>query len=189
MYLKNSTLALLSALVYISVATGQEGVPVQVEAKLTEVAITGSEENEQMFEDLPQASKWDSLWLVEVASRQEMFQEMQKVILNTTDEEESFEKLDTEILKARLAALDSKSPFNITYNPSLESVINSFLKNKKQLIQRMLTASQFYFPLFEQELDAHDLPLEIKYLAIVESALNPRARSRVGAKGLWQFMY
>jgi len=189
MYLKNSTLALLSVLMYISVATGQEGVPVQVEAKLTEVAITGPEENVQTFEDLPQASKWDSLWLVEVASRQEMFQEMQKVILNTTEEEENFEKLDTEILKARLAALDSKSPFNIAYNPSLESVINSFLKNKKQLIQRMLTASQFYFPLFEQELDAHDLPLEIKYLAIVESALNPRARSRVGAKGLWQFMY
>ena len=56
-------------------------------------------------------------------------------------------------------------------------------------MQRMLTASQFYFPLFEQELDNQDIPLEIKYLAIVESALNPRARSRVGAKGLWQFMY
>ena len=95
MYLKNSTLALLSSLLYISIATGQEGAPVQVEAKLTEVAMTGSEENEQMFEDLPQASKWDSLWLVEVASRQEMFQEMQKVILNTTIEEESLEKLDT----------------------------------------------------------------------------------------------
>lgn len=56
-------------------------------------------------------------------------------------------------------------------------------------MERMMTASQFYFPLFEQELDAHDLPLEIKYLAIVESALNPKARSRVGATGLWQFMY
>ena len=56
-------------------------------------------------------------------------------------------------------------------------------------MQRMMTSSQFYFPLFEQELDNQDIPLEVKYLSIVESALNPRARSRVGAKGLWQFMF
>ncbi|QBA65674.1 LysM peptidoglycan-binding domain-containing protein [Muriicola soli] len=98
-------------------------------------------------------------------------------------------ELDTELLKARLKALDEKTPFNIAYNPSLESVIKSFLIRKKDLMERMLTASQFYFPLFEQELDNHNIPLEIKYLAIVESALNPRAKSRVGATGLWQFMY
>jgi len=189
MYLKNSSLALLSVLMYISVASGQEGAPVQVEATLTEVGITETEEKKEIFQDLPLASQWDSLWLVEVASRQNMFSEMQDAVLISPEEEEKFGQLDRDVLKARLAALDSKTPFNISYNPSLESVINSFLKNKKQLIERMLTASQFYFPLFEQELDAHDLPLEIKYLAIVESALNPRARSRVGAKGLWQFMY
>src|SRR5690554_4990066 len=49
--------------------------------------------------------------------------------------------------------------------------------------------SAFYFPMFERELDAYNIPLEMKYLAIVESALNPRAKSRVGATGLWQFMY
>ncbi|MEL6485061.1 MAG: LysM peptidoglycan-binding domain-containing protein, partial [Bacteroidota bacterium] len=68
-------------------------------------------------------------------------------------------------------------------------VIKSFLTRKKGLMQRMMTSSQFYFPLFEQELDNQDIPLEVKYLAIVESALDPRARSRVGAKGLWQFMF
>ncbi|NND16272.1 MAG: LysM peptidoglycan-binding domain-containing protein [Eudoraea sp.] len=189
MYLKNSTLALLPVLMFISVLKGQEGVPLQVQPTVSEVTLTVPEENEKIFNDLPMASKWDSLWLVEVASRQDMFQGMQDAILNLPTEEVQFGQLDTEVLKTRLAALDSKTPFNIAYNPSLESVIKSFLKNRKQLIQRMLTASQFYFPLFEQELDAHDLPLEIKYLAIVESALNPRARSRVGAKGLWQFMY
>ena len=49
--------------------------------------------------------------------------------------------------------------------------------------------SHFYFPMFEQEFDNYDIPLEMKYLAIVESALKPRARSRVGATGIWQFMY
>ena len=49
--------------------------------------------------------------------------------------------------------------------------------------------SHFYFPMFEQEFDNYNIPLEMKYLAIVESALKPRARSRVGATGLWQFMF
>ena len=49
--------------------------------------------------------------------------------------------------------------------------------------------SEYYFPMFEKELDNHNIPLEIKYLAIVESALKPRAKSRVGATGLWQFMF
>jgi membrane-bound lytic murein transglycosylase D len=97
--------------------------------------------------------------------------------------------LDTEVLKQRLALMNERSPLNIDYNPSLENVIKSFLSRKKELMERMLMASQFYFPMFEQELANYDIPLEIKYLAIVESALNPRARSRVGATGLWQFMY
>ncbi len=52
-----------------------------------------------------------------------------------------------------------------------------------------MALSEYYFPLFEQELDNQDIPLEIKYLAIVESALKPKAKSRVGATGLWQFMF
>ena len=52
-----------------------------------------------------------------------------------------------------------------------------------------MALSAYYFPMFERELDNYDIPLEIKYLAIVESALKPRAKSRVGATGLWQFMF
>lgn len=53
----------------------------------------------------------------------------------------------------------------------------------------MFSRAMYYFPMFEKYLDQYDIPLEIKYLAIVESALNPRAKSRVGATGIWQFMY
>ncbi len=56
-------------------------------------------------------------------------------------------------------------------------------------MERLMALSTYYFPMFEQKLDKYNIPLEIKYLAIVESALNPRARSRVGATGLWQFMF
>ena len=53
----------------------------------------------------------------------------------------------------------------------------------------MLSYSKFYFSIFEIQLDKYNLPFELKYLAIVESALNPRAKSKSGARGLWQFMY
>lgn len=97
--------------------------------------------------------------------------------------------LPTDTLKARLALLDAKTPFNVVYNPILEQVIHTFLKKRRKSLQRLMNLSEYYFPLFEKELDAHNVPLEIKYLAIVESALNPLARSRVGATGLWQFMF
>ena len=89
----------------------------------------------------------------------------------------------------RLALLDQKTILDSRYNPSLEGVIKLYLRSKRVLIQKMLHRSTYYFPLFERELDALSMPMEIKYLALVESALNPKARSRVGATGLWQFMY
>ena len=100
-----------------------------------------------------------------------------------------FNNFPTDTLKSRLAYLDSKSPFNIEYNPGLESVIKSYLKNRRPLIEKMITLSALYFPMFEEYLDKYNMPLEIKYLAVVESALRPNAKSRVGATGLWQFMY
>lgn len=141
--------------------------------------------------DLEEAARYDSLWmkeLYEYASLfDDMYDEVTELPLDTVAVE--VKKVNTEELKERLALLNQKTPFNIAYNASLENVINSFLVRKKDLMERMLTASQFYFPMFEEALDKYDLPLEIKYLAIVESALNPRARSRVGATGMWQFMY
>lgn len=98
-------------------------------------------------------------------------------------------ELPTELLKERLRLMDEKSPFNIEYNVGLENIIKSFLKNRKRAYERLMGISQYYFPMFEEAMARYNVPLEIKYLAIVESALNPRAVSRVGATGLWQFMY
>ena len=148
--------------------------------------------NQKKFslEDIEQAYAYDSLWLKELARHDVFFEEMyDEVTAMGLQDSLNYLALPTDTLKARLAKLNEKTPFNIAYNPSLERVIKSFLTRKRGLMQRMLTASQFYFPLFEQELDNQNIPLEMKYLAIVESALNPRARSRVGATGLWQFMF
>ncbi|MEN8789096.1 MAG: LysM peptidoglycan-binding domain-containing protein, partial [Flavobacteriaceae bacterium] len=136
-----------------------------------------------------EAALYDQRWMKELQKNAVFFEEMQQSVQHPDTAQNVLEGFNTEVLKARLEELNAKTPFNIAYNPTLESVIKSFLLGKKDLMERMLTSSQFYFPMFEQELDNHNIPLEIKYLAIVESALNPRARSRVGATGLWQFMY
>ncbi|WP_276168618.1 LysM peptidoglycan-binding domain-containing protein [Zobellia alginiliquefaciens] len=141
------------------------------------------------LQDLPEAAKYDSLWMKELYANASLSDEMFREV-ETLDYDKTYPtSLPTDTLKARLDRLNQKTPFNIAYNPSLENVIKSFLFRKRDLMERMLTVSQFYFPLFEQELDNYNIPLEMKYLSIVESALNPRARSRVGATGLWQFMY
>jgi membrane-bound lytic murein transglycosylase D len=99
------------------------------------------------------------------------------------------DKIPTDVLKERLKHLDNTTPFFIEYNPILENVINSYLKYRKKYYPRLMSKAEYYFPMFEKYLDQFDIPLEMKYLAIVESTLNPKARSRVGASGLWQFMY
>ncbi|MBI3501512.1 MAG: LysM peptidoglycan-binding domain-containing protein [Bacteroidetes bacterium] len=89
----------------------------------------------------------------------------------------------------RLAKLDAESPFYLIYNNAVRSYIELYAVRKRGLVERVLGMSQLYFPMIEEILDKHKMPLELKYLAIVESALNPSARSRCGAMGLWQFMY
>ncbi|MEE9349514.1 MAG: transglycosylase SLT domain-containing protein [Flavobacteriaceae bacterium] len=98
-------------------------------------------------------------------------------------------ELDTETLKQRLSFLNSKTPFNVEYNEILERIIKRFLKNRKDKYAKLMAKATYYFPLIEAELTRFDIPLEMKYLAVIESALNPTAKSRVGASGLWQFMY
>jgi len=134
------------------------------------------------------ASCIDSLWMKELVSL-DLYNELNFDIKNINVDEKVEYELPTELLKERLKKLDEKSPFNIEYNVGLENVIKSFLKNRKRAFERLMGVSQFYFPIFEESLAAQNIPLEIKYLAVVESALNPRAVSRVGATGLWQFMY
>ena len=91
--------------------------------------------------------------------------------------------------RRRLQVLDEKTPMDLAYNEKVQPFIDSYLGRNKLLISRMQGLQELYFPLFEQQLDKYELPLELKYLAIVESALNPKARSYSGATGLWQFMY
>ena len=74
------------------------------------------------------------------------------------------------------------------YNDIVRKFIDTYTNRLRGQVAFMLSACNFYMPIFEEALDAYNLPLELKYLPIIESALNPSAVSRAGATGLWQFM-
>ncbi|MFO7790864.1 MAG: transglycosylase SLT domain-containing protein [Bacteroidota bacterium] len=81
------------------------------------------------------------------------------------------------------------SVVELSYNKQVKNNIEYYIKKSYNQIPRLLALSQYYYPMFEEILDQHGLPYELKHLAVVESALNPQAISRSGATGLWQFMY
>ena len=142
------------------------------------------------LEDDPFAARLDSLLSLS------FFEDLNSVRLNDSDSIMLWNTTNAEaprfsdsIYAARLAALNELSPMALGYNSTVKSYIELYSIRRREQVSKMLGLAQYYFPLFEQALDKYDMPLELKYLAVVESALNPMARSRVGATGLWQFMY
>lgn len=137
--------------------------------------------------DYQKASEFDKKWME--LWRNSLIDSSLLVLPEDTIGKIVIDTFATKLLKERLAILNSKSPFNIEYNPSLEKIIKHYLKNRSETLSILMGRAKLYFPMFEEHLDKYDMPLELKYLAVVESALKPYAKSRVGAKGLWQFMY
>ncbi len=97
------------------------------------------------------------------------------------------EELPDSVYIQRLSAITS--PMHFPFNSQVKSYIQLYTQRRRGQMESMLGLSQYYFPIFEEALDAAGLPLELKYLPVIESALNPRALSKAGASGIWQFMY
>lgn len=93
-----------------------------------------------------------------------------------------------EVVAARMKALDKDTPFDLVYNGTVQGFIDLYAVRRRDITTKVLGMSHLYFPMFEECLAKHNIPMEMKYLAIVESALNPVAISSAGAGGLWQFM-
>lgn len=102
---------------------------------------------------------------------------------NMTDVNPTFDK---EVYIDRLSRIPSV--MELSYNDVVQKFIDRYSGRLRRSISYMLAASNFYMPIFEEALETYGLPLELKYLPVIESALNPKAVSRVGATGLWQFM-
>ncbi len=108
---------------------------------------------------------------------------MQDTSCNYRDINPVFEK---EVYIDRLKRLPTI--IEMPYNDVVQKFIDRYSGKLRRSVSYMLGAGNFYMPIFEQALEAYNLPLELKYLPVIESALNPKAVSRVGATGLWQFM-
>ncbi len=102
---------------------------------------------------------------------------------NLKDENRTYPK---EVYVERLKRLPNV--MEMPYNDIVQKFIDRYTGRLRHSVSYMLGASNFYTPIFEEALEAYGLPLELKYLPVIESALNPMATSRVGAAGLWQFM-
>jgi membrane-bound lytic murein transglycosylase D len=185
MILKNTTLSffLLITFSMFSQNTIENNVAVS-----TEKPVSYLDSIKNSFVKYDRTTKTDSLWMNQVSSF-DIYKDIETEINTVNIDKDIDIELPTELLKERLAAMDAKSPFNIEYNQGLENLIKSFLKNRRKAFANQMAVSEYYFPIFEEALAKQNVPLEIKYLAVVESALNPKAVSKMGATGLWQFMY
>lgn len=143
------------------------------------------EDNQQIEEDL---DKMLNLWYVKNSMKG------YDIKLNASNKISSKESLDSTILISdisdsvlmeRLAAIPSL--IELPYNEIIRKYIEVYTRRKSAPV--LLGLADYYFPMFEEILDQNNLPIELKYLPIIESALNPRAVSRAGATGMWQFMY
>lgn len=111
-------------------------------------------------------------------------EQLRKSIALTAEDLPKYTDLE---MKVRLKNIPTLIPLD--YNSDVKAFVDLFVYRRRELLSKMLGSSQIYFPLFEQTLDRKKLPTELKYLPIVESALNPTAVSRAGATGLWQLMF
>ena len=145
-----------------------------------EIAVKDQEGNEELIE-FPEAMTYDLDSLLNLY--------MSKTYLsgsndcNMKDENPVFTK---EQYIDRLSRIPSV--MEMAYNDVVQKFIDRYSGRLRYSVSYMLGAANFYMPIFEEALEAYQLPLELKYLPIIESALNPKAVSRVGATGLWQFM-
>ncbi|HZG01232.1 MAG TPA: LysM peptidoglycan-binding domain-containing protein [Chitinophagales bacterium] len=109
------------------------------------------------------------------------------LVLNAGSGSMLYPDFPDEVYLSRILAMGT--PIEVTYNEQVESYVRMYAFRKREQVERMLGLSQIYFPIFEEVLRANNMPTDLKYLAVVESALNPKAVSHCGATGLWQFMY
>lgn len=99
------------------------------------------------------------------------------------------ENLNSDTIKNRIDRLNKKTPLDIFLSSDVEKLIKKYLKNRTDFYAKNKDKINLYFPMFEEQLQNRKIPLELKYLPIIESRLDPEAVSRVGATGLWQLMF
>jgi membrane-bound lytic murein transglycosylase D len=122
-----------------------------------------------------------NLWYVENSLGQEPDSAL------STGEDSLYPQFPDSVYIERLSRLPVK--LDLAYNRQVRNYIQVYTGKRRELVEVLLGLSDYYFPIFDEIFDYYGIPLELKYCSIIESALNPRAVSRAGATGIWQFMY
>ena len=104
-------------------------------------------------------------------------------------DEDSKPQFSDSVYIARLNDLNEKTIITIEINDDLLKTVKYFAKNRRRFTAVCLGRSKLFFPMYEEYLDKYNIPMELKYLSVIESGLRPNVKSRAGAMGLWQFMY
>ncbi|MEP1855486.1 MAG: lytic transglycosylase, partial [Nonlabens ulvanivorans] len=112
--------------------------------------------------EYPEVDKFDENLLKELYNN-DMYDYMYDEVIQMDYSEAVMKTLPTDTLKARLKRINETTPFQIDYNPVLEQLINKKLSHQRIYMERLMTLSDYYFPLFEEMLDKYDIPLEMKY--------------------------
>lgn len=152
----------------------------QAQNEKEEIIVTDNDGKEEAI-DVPEAMNFEVDSLLNLYYSKTYLQ--QDDDCNLKDENITYPK---EVYIERLKRLPNV--MEMPYNDIVQKFIDRYTGRLRHSISYMLGASNFYTPIFEEALEAYGLPLELKYLPVIESALNPQATSRVGAAGLWQFM-
>ena len=152
------------------------------------------EEEAALPEDDYTVEKTDSLlnmwYLQNQISRQaeyESFNDLEDIGDFNSDSVRFTTNVPDSVLVERLKRMNSF--ITLPFNPIVKNYMILYSEKNVPKMKRILSLSDYYFPIFEDILSKYDMPLELKYMAVIESALNPVARSRAGARGIWQFMY
>jgi len=164
-----------------------ESIPVELATDTRMVADT-NELGHVIWKDSPVLAMLDSLAALKYYGEYEFIIDRDSLNIYGFGQDEVPSYPDS-VVAARINSLNQETTIELAFNKVIKDYIYLYANKKRDLTARMLGLAELYFPLIEEQLDRYDIPLEMKYLAIVESALNPTAGSRAGAKGLWQFMY
>jgi membrane-bound lytic murein transglycosylase D len=136
-----------------------------------------SSDKQEMLDEIDRA-------LLELKTQSIPFYEQTKTVPQTSKKE-----LPDIHFEFKIEELNRTTPLDLRFNTVVKEYIKLFSVDRHEMFEQIMSKSMHYFPLFEEYLDRHDIPLELKYLPIIESALDPFAVSNSGAVGLWQFKY
>ncbi len=174
--MKKSKTCLIAALLMLLTTHSQAQINDDVEIVFTD------EEGVEEVIAVPEA-----LYMSELDSLMQLFRNQTYLIVDDECESSGENPYYTDqVIAERLSRMPTR--IEMPYNNVVRQFIDRYTSRMRRSVSAWLGSSNFYMPIFEQALESYGVPLELKYLPVIESALNPKAVSRVGATGLWQFM-